>query len=162
MRRRVAAWGAALCLLLCACGAAAEPVPIYDLQRAMLAADDTLPAMLTVNSNSEDAAQLFTYFSDLDYSKVEGYFLAYSEAGDADEIAVIAVKNASDVSEAERTLKNHAQDRVNLYSFYEPDQAKRAEGAVIFTQGRCAALIISEKAGAVREALQQTLSPESK
>lgn len=140
--------------LLTACGGkqSKETVSMYDLQKAMLAADDTLPEMLSVNSSSDDAQSLFTYLSDLDYGKVDSYFLAYSSEGLADEIAVIALKDEADVNEAEKFLHDHVDSRVKLYENYAANQVPRAEAATIFCKDQYVVLIISDKAQEVKAA----------
>ncbi len=164
MKKRTGAVLALLCLSLslCACGgqrsAKLTAVSIYDLQKSMLEADDTLPEMLTVNSSAEDGEELFHYLSDLDYSKVAGYFLAYAADGMADEIAVIVTKDPKDAPEAEASLKRHVEGRLELYRNYEPEQVRRAEGAVIFSKDACAVLIISDRPEAARGAFEETLS----
>ena len=148
-----------LCVVLCACGSGETPmVSMYDLQQAMLSADDSLPDMDTVNSSSEDAETLFEYLSDMPYDMVEGYFLAYSSEGAADEIAVIAVKDSSDINEAVDSLKEHQDDRVKLYTQYDPSQTSRAENALVFSSGRYAVLIISENQQAVRTAFEEFIA----
>ena len=94
----------ALCVLclalgLCACSGGdgttdtTAKADMEDLQAALLAADPSLPEMLSVTGDVEDAARLFTYVSDFPYEKVENFLLSYSATGKADEIAVIAVKD---------------------------------------------------------------------
>ena len=129
-----------------------EEISIYDLQKNMLAADDSLPEMLTVNSSASEAADNFSYLSDIDYEKVDAYFLAYSAEGKADEIAVIRLKEDKDVGEAKTSLEKHAQGRVSLYKTYDPSQVERAEDAMVFTSGRYAVLIISDQKEDVRSA----------
>jgi hypothetical protein len=160
--RGLAALTAALLLALTACGQSetTASVSMYDLQQTMLAADDTLPEMTTVNSSSEGAAQLFSYLSDLDYDKVEGFFLSYCAFGtQADEIAVVQVKKAADRDGALQSLKDHAADRAKLYASYVPDQVQRVENALIFQDGNYVALIISDKQDQVKAALQDLLHP---
>lgn len=124
----------AVCLLavsLTACsGGGAEPsttVNMEQLQKAMLSADPTLAKDITsITSNTGDASEAkknFSYFSTLDYEKVDRYLLSYSSSGTADEVAVIAVKDAADVSEAASTLRAHVDDRLKLFQQYGPDQA---------------------------------------
>lgn len=147
-----------LCLTGCAEQSVNVEVSIYELQQAMLEADPSLPEMLTVNSSSEDAETLFAYLSDFDYAKVDSYFLAYSATGLADEIAVIALKDSSDAADAAQSLEEHVQGRVNMYSFYEPDQASRAEDALVFHKENFAVLIISDHAEDVRAAFERFLA----
>lgn len=153
---------ALLALSLCACGG--EPqnggaqVNMSQLQQAMLAADPSLQQMTSVTSEAADGETLFAYVSALPYDKVESFLLSYSSAGQADELAVIAVKDTKDVEEAAQSLRDHVQQRLQLFRQYGPDQAARVEQALVFTQDNCAVLIIADQSQAVREALEQTLS----
>ncbi len=162
MKQRTGLLLALLCLSLAlsACGGqkAGSDISVYDLQKAMLEADDTLPEMLTVNSSAEDGEELFHYLSDLDYDKVSGYFLAYAADGMADELAVIVTRDPADASEAEASLKRHVQGRVELYRNYEPKQVQRAENAMVFSKDGCAVLIISDQPQAARDAFEAVLS----
>jgi len=123
---------------------------MYDLQMAMLAADSTLPKMSSVNGSTENAEKLFSYLSDFPYEKVEDFFLAYSSEGKADEVAVIALKNAADAAEAKQTLKKHTENRIKLYQQYEPSQVERVQKALIFTSGKYVGLIICNNSPAVK------------
>lgn len=169
MRKQMIALGLALLALLAlaGCGSsggtAAEPVPMEDLQQAMLAADPSLPEMLSVTSDVEDAKKLFTYLSDFPYDKVEGYLLSYSTAGTADELAVVAVKDPDDLSQAKDSLEKHRQDRLKLFETYGPKEAARVEKGIVTTVGdQYAVLIICDGADSVREAVDSCLNGQSK
>ncbi len=128
-------------------------VSMYELRKAMLEAQPDLPDMTAVSSSDEDAGALFAYLSDLDYEKVEGYFLAYSSDGKtANEFAVVCLKDAADLPALEASLKAHVQGRVNLYKSYAPECVKQASEAEIVTEGRYAALIMCEDLAAVKAA----------
>jgi len=146
----------ALCLSLCACGDTKD-ISIYDLQKTMLAADSSLPEVKIASSSDTDGKTKFAYLSDLDYNKVSGYFLAYAADGMAYEIAVIALKDKSDLSDAEASLRTHLEGRVNLYKTYEPAQTERAENALIVTRNNCVALIMCDKPEAVKAAFEEFL-----
>lgn len=153
--RRAAALlvAAAMTFSMTACGTRpVAMVSMTDLGRALLDADPDFPDMSSADSSAENAADIFTYLSDMDYDKVEGYFMGYSSEGKADEVAVICVKEASDVQEAVDSLNAHVEGRVSLYTTYAPDQVDRAEAAQVFSQGRYAVLIISVNADAVKTA----------
>lgn len=122
------------------------------LQQALLAADPSLPEMLSVTSEVEDAKRLFTYLSDFDYEKVEGYLLSYSSSGTADEIAVVAVKDPADADEAKASLEKHKSDRLKLFQTYGPEEAARVEKGLVFTEGPYAVLIICDSAEKVMDA----------
>ena len=137
--------------------AAPETVSMYDLSKAMCAADPSLPEMSRVSSSDEAAADLFTYFSKLDYGSVDAYFLTYAAKGPAEEIGVIALKDAKDAAECKKTLEAHLQDRINLYKTYAPEQVARAEKAMIVTEGRYVALIMCGDQQAVTEVFKSFL-----
>lgn len=156
MKNKIKAGLLAVCMLAAvfaaACGGSSDTVSMYDLRTAMEAADDTLGEMLSADSSSEDAEDLFAYISDMDYGKVDKFFVSYSNEGSADEIAVIALKNASDAQEAEKSLKKHVQERINVFSQYAPDQVRKAEKAITFKDGKYAVLIICDKQDEVKKA----------
>ena len=127
------------------------------LKDSMLGAAQDLPEMREVTDKSEDAAQLFTYLSDMDYNKVAEFFFEYSNSGSPEELAVIRVKNASDVQTAADSLKSHAQGRAALYKQYSPQDADLPENAVIFTKNDAAVMIICKNGSAVRDAAQSVL-----
>ena len=90
----------------------------------------------------------------MDYDKVEAYFVSYANELASYEIAVIAVKDASDVSVAADSLKQHAQNRVDFYRSYGVSEVPRAENALVFTDGRYAVLIMTDSNSAVRSAFE--------
>ena len=156
MKNKIKAGLLAVCMLAvvfaAGCGGSSDTVSMYDLRTAMEAADDTLGEMLSADSNEEDAEDLFAYISDMDYGKVDKFFVSYSNEGSADEIAVIALKDASDASAAEKSLKDHVQDRINVFSQYAPEEVKKAENAITFKDGKYAVLIICDKQDEVKKA----------
>ena len=127
-----------------------DMVSMYDLSKAMCSADETLPEMLYASSSDSEPAELFQNISTVDYDKIEGFFVSYAADGKAYEIAVVCVKNISDVLEVKTSLLNHVAERVNMYSTYMPDQKAKAEDADVFTNGRYAVLIICDNKTAVK------------
>lgn len=145
-------------LLLCGCGtggsAGKETVSMYDLNQEMEAAESSLPEMLYASNADGNAKEQFTHISDMEYDKVDSYFVSYSKEGKADEITVIAVKNPEDVSEAKESLARHRQSRIKLLQQYEPKEVKRMEDGILFTKGQYAVLLICEHPDAVRKAFE--------
>ena len=78
---------------LVGCGNSNNKIDMTKLEKTMMAADTDMPTMLAVNSDSDNTKDLFAYLSDMDYSKVDKYFLDYAQEGTAEEVAVIRVKN---------------------------------------------------------------------
>lgn len=149
-------------VLLCGCGAkgtsAANTVSMYDLNQKMEAAESSLPEMLYASSTDGNADEQFQHISDMDYDKVDSYFVSYSKEGKADEITVIAVKDPEDVSEAKESLMRHRQSRIKLLQQYEPKEVKRMEDGVVFTKGQYAVLLICDHPDAVRKAFEDTIN----
>ena len=152
---------AAVMLLLCGCGAGSTTnssiVSMYDLDQAMEAAESSLPQMLYASSTDGNADEQFQHISDLDYEKVDSYFVSYSKEGKADEIAVIAVKNPADVQEAKESLTAHQNDRHKLLEQYKPEEVVRVDDGLIFTKGQYAVLIISDHNNDIRKAFNDMI-----
>lgn len=147
-------------LTLCACSAKnSKDVSMYDLKNAMAAATDKFSEMSYASSQDSDAANIFTNISDMSYSKVGGFFIYYASdgTGNADEIAVIRVKNISDITEAKESLYAHLEKRKNLYSTYDKSQLSKLDRAKIVTNGSCAALIVADDADNIVEAFHHYL-----
>ena len=165
MKKRIFALFAALLITvsLFGCGGGSdETVSMYALSREMLAALNTEENMLYVSTADADAADKFVYISDMDYGDVRDFFLLYAEdgKGNADEIAVIAVKNQRSVSAAEESLRAHLSKRTALYESYDPTQLEKLNGAVCETVGRYAVLVVAEDPAPVIRALHSFLSAE--
>ncbi len=144
-----------LCAVSCGNKETEPTVSMYDLRVAMLGADEKLPEMISVSSSDEDAEKLFSYLSDADYSKVEGFFLSYAAEGGSYEIAVVALRDEGDVTAMKESIEKHVAGRIELYRNYKPDQVPRAEAAVVTVSGRYVALIMCDKEDAVREAFEK-------
>ena len=158
LAKRIAALALLVALLLGGCAREETTVSMYDLEKQMLAADATLPEMNSVSGSSENPETLFAYLSDLEYQKVEQFFLAYSKEGKADEIAVILTRDEQDTEAARESLERHVQSRQKLYDQYDPDQAVRVKNALVFTRGRYAVLILCDGGNAVREAFEAAVA----
>lgn len=143
----------------CGNGGTVDKIEMNRIREAMLSAGKGLPEMSVVDDSSESAKTQFAYLSTMDYHKVDQFFLAYASDGNqhADEIAVIAVKQAGDVKAAEKSLNRHMQKRRALYEQYNPSQLTRIDNAQIFTKGRCAVLILCGKQAGVKAAFEKAL-----
>ena len=143
-------------LLQCGCGGTktSDTVSMYDLRQTMEAADKSLPEMLNASSADENAADQFAYISDLDYDKVDSFFLSYAKEGTADEIAVVAV---NDIDEAKQSLETHRQNRRKLLDQYEPEEVKRIDDGLVFAKDQYAVLIICDDASAVKAAFEKAI-----
>jgi hypothetical protein len=146
---------------VCACapggsgeGGAKPTVSMFDLSRKMLEAHGAGTEMAYASSSDDDPEELLIHVSDVDYSKVDSFFILYAADGSAsaDEIVVIAMKDPADVKTASESLKKHVESRRALYSTYEPELADQLENAEVFTDAQYAVLIISPNESAVEKA----------
>lgn len=78
----------------------------------------------------------FSYLCDIDYGKVGSYFFCYSASGGPEEIAVIHLKNASDVEEANLAVKKHVEwQEKRFLKNTTPKAAAALEQALVFSDG---------------------------
>ena len=150
------------CLLCAGCAkpAADKSVSMYDLSRAMLDAMQTEEPMRYASASDTGAEEKFARVSDMDYAHVEDFFILYAEngAGNADEIAVVAVNNERDVSAAADSLRAHVEYRTQLYSTYDPAQVPKLNDALVFNEGRYAVLVVCDDPAAVKAAFEMFLA----
>ena len=159
MKKIISVMLALVVLLQCGCGGTktSDTVSMYDLRQTMEAADKSLPEMLNASSADENAADQFASLSDLDYDKVDSFFLSYAKEGTADEIAVVAVKDVNDIDEAKQSLETHRQNRRKLLDQYEPEEVKRIDDGLVFAKNQYAVLIICDDASAVKAAFEKAI-----
>lgn len=156
----------ALCLTLAAlllvgaaaCGGEDDSGPDLDpaeMLQAMTAVDTTLPEMVTKSSREDGAKDNFFYLSDLDYNKVEAYCYTYADAGTAEEMAVVKLKDKSDAAALMDSLHDHVAARQGTFEEYDPEQVPLTEDAVVTREGRYVALIVSKKNGLAQKEFQK-------
>lgn len=150
---------AALLLAGCtACGSKEGGGPDLDpveMLQAMAAVDTTLPDMVTKSSQEDGAKDNFFFLSDLDYGKVDAYCYAFADAGTAEEIAVVKLKDKSDAAAMMDSLHDHVAARQGTFEEYDPEQVPLTENAVVTREGRYVALIVSKKNGLVQKEFQK-------
>lgn len=164
MRRIKQTVSLALAALLLACAWGCGPRALEDtgkdvdlaaLMDAMMAADPTLPEMVTVTGEGDKGAADFTYLSNLeDYKLVDEYCYAAADAGTAEEIAVVKLKDAGSAAALMDSLHKHVEQRQGTFREYDPSQVPLTEQAVIVREGRYVALIVCQKNGLVQNAFR--------
>lgn len=126
-----------------------------ELLLAMMEADTTLPEMVTKSSGDAGAKDNFFYLSDLDYGKVEAYCYTFADAGTAEEMAVVKLKDKSDAAAMMESLHQHVEARQGTFEEYDPEQVPLTENAVVTREGRYVALIVSKKNGMAQKEFQK-------
>lgn len=155
-----------LAALLLACGWGCGPkeqsdpgkdVDVAALAQAMMDADPTLPEMAAASGSGEQGAADFTYLSNLEiYKLVDEYYYAAADAGTAEEIAVVKLKDAGDAAALMDALHKHVEQRQGTFREYDPSQVPLTEGAVIVREGRYVALIVCQKSGLVQNVFRDS------
>lgn len=155
----------ALAALLLCCGWGCGPkepadpgkdVDLTALGAAMLAADPTLPEMVTATGGGEQGAADFTYLSDLDYPLVDDYWYAFADAGTAEELAVVKLKDPDSAAALMDSLHRHVEQRQGTFREYDPSQVPLTEQAVVLREGRYVALIVCQKNGLVQNVFRNS------
>lgn len=146
-----------LCLPLASCGEKPADIDMYDLCKTMRGASDKWQEMKYVSSEDNAPAELLENISDMDYAKVNAFFIYYAAegAGNADEIAVIQVKNKADLTQAADSLTAHLNKRKSLYATYDRSQLAKLEKGRVVTKNGMAALIVADDADQIEESFFQ-------
>ena len=134
-------------------GTKKDKVDMKALAEECIAADSSLPAMLTVDSSFDDAARQFAFISDVEYDLVDSFFLAYSESGLADEIVVVKMKDSADTASLQKSLEEHIDDRIKMFSSYQADQVSRVENNTCYSSNEYVVLIICDGKNKVRKVI---------
>lgn len=155
MKKAIALMTAALAALMvfASCGSKAEDISMYDLNKAMTA-EVSLSDMKYVSSADDNAEDLFANISDMDYRKVNSFFINYAAngTGNADELAAIQVKNKSDLTEAAASLTSHLEKRKALYATYDKSQLGKLSHGRVVTKNDVAVLIVADEADKAEKA----------
>ena len=110
------------------------------------AVDSSYPEMVVHTSKDDQAELNFSAASDADYSKVSGYYHAYSKEGLAYELLIVRVKDVNDLAEVMETIKKHAESRIGTMEAYSPDQVVLAKSYYLTHEGNYIGFFISDKA----------------
>lgn len=131
-------------------------VSMFDLAECMREAMPEGKTLVYASKSDSNAEDEFSYVSDIAYEKVEDFFILYAPEGktSAAEIVVIAMASAGDAEAAADSLRRHVQNRIGLYSTYEPQFVPELENAVIFTEKQYAVLIVGGADGAPEKAFR--------
>lgn len=116
---------------------------IYD---AVTSAMKDMPEMTVVDEKSEDAEELYSFFSDAEYDKIKGYVFAYSTEGYADEVIVVEVKDSDDVSELKEDLQQRLETRKGTFATYNTDEGTKFQGATVLAKDNYVVLLIGNQA----------------
>ena len=154
-----------LLFMMTACGGGdsattLKDVPSADLAKAMSEAESSLPDMETLTEEDPEPEIILTSVSDIEFDKVEGFFICYSKEGKADEIVVLKMKDAADAAEAETSLNTHKEKRSSMYATYDPSQVSRVDNGIVFSEGQYAVLIVTDHPTDVQAAFSAAVSEE--
>ena len=146
-----------MAMFLVACQKTTETEKQVDmdrLQKQLLEADTTLPEMIAVTSEEENAELNFSALCDFSYDRVENYFYLYAEDGTAPEIAVVELKDASDAAALMMDIKEHAANREGTMQSYMPDQVEIVHAYILTYDGPYVLYAVGEQNGMVQKAFE--------
>ncbi len=144
-----------IALAFCSCSkGGAQSVSLYDLKDKMVGAATKFSDMKYASSADDGAEGIFANITEMEYSKVEAFFVYYAAdgTGNADEIAVIQVKNKKDVALAGAALEKHIRNRRALYATYDTSQLYKLDGAKYAAYGNVVCAVVCDEADAVSNA----------
>ena len=134
-----------------------KKVDMKKLQESMLNSVEGLDKLEVKSSSDSDAKDTFAILCDMDYDRVDEFFYAYASDAEADEIAVVRLKDKSDVAPIMERLQKHVDQRVITFQEYEPKLVSVIENAIITRQGLYVAMIIGEKNGLVQKEFEKCM-----
>jgi len=147
-------------VMLCACGSKPQAdVSLFALKEAMLAAAP-FGDMAYVSSEDADAQTYLSTVADIPFEKVDAFSISYAKdgKGNADEVVVIRVKDATDTAAALSALKTHLKTRQSLYATYDPTQSEKISQGIAFSSGLWAVMIVSDDNAAVKAAFEKAVA----
>ena len=149
-----------LCLCLCLLVGCTQQIEYIDLGTLEKTIQTVVgqDGLSLVDSSMDDAKELFSNISNIDYDKIGQYFVLYSSNGTSDEIAVVELKDSQDTKKMEESLRKHLESRKQLFKNYAPEQVKNIENAQLFSIGNYTVLVICKNATAVKEAFNKFIS----
>ena len=142
-----------LILSFTGCGKASETGDAVDMSSLfdnMLAADNKLPEMTVVSSETDGASSYFSSLCDFDYDEVSCFYYAASSDGTASEIALIKLNDPLKASSLMKSLKSHISARRDAFVNYNASQVEYLDDAVLIHEKNYVALIISPQPGSIR------------
>lgn len=117
-----------------------------DLMKTVTDSITDLPAMTTVNKSSDNASQLFSYLSSIDYDKIHDFTFSYASDNTAEEIAIICVKDSDDVDTIEKDLNKRLESRKATFATYDEGEVAKFKSATVVTKNNYVMLIIGTQA----------------
>ena len=131
---------------LSACKATGQGPDCADLVKACSAVADEGTFDIWASYGEDLYKDSFRNMYGVQYDMLEdGAILYTQEGGKADEISVMKLKKAEDVSLAKEKLSERIGERRHLFEGYKPEEVSKLENAYVFSQGNYVVLLISEK-----------------
>lgn len=117
-----------------------------ELMKTVTASITDLPSMTTINQDSDNAKDIFTYLSTMDYDKIKDFAFNYATDGTAEEIAIVCVKDSDDADTIEEDLNKRLSSRKATFETYNEEELAKFDGATVVSNGNYIMLIIGNQA----------------
>ena len=148
----------AACVALTACGGSQQSESQSAEEKQPTAAEvvEAVAGQLTFVDNMTTVdGDLFFDFYLLDTEKVEDACMYTSGSrATAEEVTVIKMKDAADVSLAQEAVDQRVKDQRAAYENYIPEELTKLDGAVTFTQGQYVMLVVADDPSPAEQAFE--------
>lgn len=108
----------------------------------------TVPEMIG-NGSKDDVSKdqtpedVFTYLCDIDYDKIDEFYISYASDSTAEEVFLIRLKDKSDVDMAKEELQARVERRKYQFQVYKPEEVSKFDDAKVESKGNYVLLIIN-------------------
>lgn len=149
-----------LLLVLCALGALAcgkkEAAPVdqspLEIAQSIFASQENPPEVSWLTPQDDSFAGYLRDFYNLDESLWVDGALCYPSGAQAEEIAVLQMKDSATANEAQYHLADYIQSRISAFQGYAPEEVALLEQAGTLVQGQYLALFICQDMPAAQDA----------
>ncbi len=126
-------------------GGAGKGVACLDIVKAcsQVAEEGTFDTWASYGEEVYDSS--FSTMYGVQYDMLDdGAILYTGEGGLADEISIMRLKDAGDISIAKQKLEERIDERRKTFAGYKPDEMSKLDNAYVMIQGNYVALLISD------------------
>lgn len=123
-----------------------------EIAQAMIDSQSELSNLAQITWKDEEFASYLTNDYQIDKELVEDGTICYADGANANEIAVVALKDKKDSETVQKALEEYIQNRAGVFEGYAPQQAAMVKDGIVVKNGKYIALLICQDISAAKEA----------
>lgn len=123
-----------------------------EIAQAMIDSQSELSNLAQITWKDEEFASYLTNDYQIDKELVEDGTICYADGANANEIAVVALKDKKDSETVQKALEEYMQNRAGVFEGYAPQQAAMVKDGIVVKNGNYIALLICQDISAAKEA----------